>query len=152
MGIDSRMLVRHKHSDDEHVIVHTGKHDPLTRAGRTFLRAVISRREKGSRVRGRGVLTDPRADLLRTCVPEIDEADVINIHKTEHFADTPAFLDYLYFNEPLVDVVINEVNVRPLRLSSTCPEAALLSSKWTHRNRVRVLYATPVRRQFWRDA
>jgi len=101
-GIDSRMLVRHKHSDDERVFVYTGKHDPLTRAERTLRRAVISRREKGSRARGGGGLTDPRADLLRTCVPEIEEADVVNIHKTEHFADIPSLLHSLPSEKPIV--------------------------------------------------
>lgn len=101
-GIDSRMLVRHKHSDDRNVIVFKGEHDFLTRADRTVRRALIARREKASSYRGAGGLTDPRADLLRSNVTEIDEADVVNIHKTEHFADIPALFHSLPPDKPVV--------------------------------------------------
>jgi len=40
----------------------------------------------------------------------------------------------------------------PWQLFPTCPEAAVLSPKWHHRNRLGAHYATPVRRQLWRDA
>jgi glycosyltransferase involved in cell wall biosynthesis len=96
------MLVRHKHSDDRNVIVFKGEHDFLTRADRTVRRALIARREKASSYRGAGGLTDPRADLLRSNVTEIDEADVVNIHKTEHFADIPALFHSLPPDKPVV--------------------------------------------------
>lgn len=101
-GVDSTMLVRHKHSDDDRVIVYTGKNDIPSRIERTIRRAMIGRREKSSRSHGLGGLTDPRADLLRTYIKEIEQADVVNIHKTEHFADIPALLHSLPSNKPVV--------------------------------------------------
>ena len=47
-------------------------------------------------------MTDPRADLLRTYIKEIEQAHVVNIHKTEHFADIPALLHSLPSNKPVV--------------------------------------------------
>jgi hypothetical protein len=47
-------------------------------------------------------LTDPRADLLRDVGPEISEADVINIHKVQHFVDLPALLRRLPPSKPVV--------------------------------------------------
>jgi len=104
-GVDSTMLVRHKHSDDDRVFVYTGKNDISSKVERTIRRAIIGRREKSSRSRGRGGLTDPRADLLRTYIKEIEQADVINIHKTEHFADIPSLLHSLPPSKPVVITV-----------------------------------------------
>jgi hypothetical protein len=47
-------------------------------------------------------LNDPRADLLRCVDRRIAEADVINIHKVEHFVDLPAFLSRLGSSKPVV--------------------------------------------------
>jgi glycosyltransferase involved in cell wall biosynthesis len=102
VGIDSSMLVRHKHTDDPHVQVFTGNRDLTSRLSRTFRRAWIKHRQKKSRVSGKVGLTDPRADLLRFVVPEMTDADIINIHKTEYFADIPALLSSLPAAKPIV--------------------------------------------------
>ena len=47
-------------------------------------------------------LNDPRADLLRSVDRRIAEADVINIHKVEHFVDLPALLGRLPPSKPVV--------------------------------------------------
>jgi len=47
-------------------------------------------------------LTDPRADLLRDVGPEISGADVVNIHKVQHFVDVPAVLRDLPPSKPVV--------------------------------------------------
>ncbi len=102
VGIDSRMLVRHKHTDDPHVQVFAGNRDLWSRVDRTLRRAWINRCEKKSRANGVTGLTDPRADLLRLAVTEIADADVINLHKTEHFADLPSLLASLPAGKPVV--------------------------------------------------
>jgi glycosyltransferase involved in cell wall biosynthesis len=102
VGIDSRMLVRYKHTDDPHVQVFTGHRDWPSRILRTIRRSWISHREKSSRVNGKIGLTDPRADLLRAAVPEVGDADVINFHKTEHFVDVPGLLASLPRITPVV--------------------------------------------------
>ena len=93
-GIDSRMLVRHKHSNDADVTVYFGDRSFFCRASRVLLRRTrIDSQEKRSRNSSRRVvcaLTDPRADLLRDVSPEISEANVINIHKVQHFVDLPS--------------------------------------------------------------
>ena len=104
-GIDSRMLVRHKHSDDPRVHIYTGKPDIYSRIDRTLRRAWIKRLKKISQSQGMGPLTDPRADLLRTSVCEMQDADVINIHKTEYFVDLPALLHCLPPEKPIVMTV-----------------------------------------------
>ena len=94
-GIDSRMLVRHKHSNDANVAVYSGDSSFSCRAARVLRRAWISYKEKQSRKDCRQIicgLNDPRADLLRSVDRRIAEADVINIHKVEHFVDLPALL------------------------------------------------------------
>jgi hypothetical protein len=101
-GMDSWMLVRHKHSDDPQVQVFTGNRDMRSRIDRTIRRAWISHCEKRSRVNGKTGLTDPRADLLRVAAPEMGDADIINVHKTEHFADLPALLGSLPASRPVV--------------------------------------------------
>ena len=47
-------------------------------------------------------MNDPRADLLRSVDRRIAEADVINIHKVEHFVDLPALLGRLPPSKPVV--------------------------------------------------
>jgi glycosyltransferase involved in cell wall biosynthesis len=101
-GIDSRMLVRYKHTNDPHVQVFTGNRDFSSRVQRTIRRAWINHREKCSRISGKIGLTDPRADLLRFPVAEMTDADVINLHKTEHFVDVPALLASLAASKPTV--------------------------------------------------
>ncbi|PYJ50349.1 MAG: hypothetical protein DME87_06625 [Verrucomicrobia bacterium] len=104
-GIDSRMLVRHKHSDDADVAVYLGDPSFGYRASRVLRRTWIDYQEKHSRRSGGKVvcgLTDPRADLLRDVGPEISEADVINIHKVQHFVDLPALLRHLPPSKPVV--------------------------------------------------
>ena len=104
-GIDSRMLVRHKHSDDADVAVYLGDPSFGYRASRVLRRTWIDYQEKHSRRSGGKVvcgLTDPRADLLRGVGPEISEADVINIHKVQHFVDLPALLRHLPPSKPVV--------------------------------------------------
>jgi len=96
------MLVRHKHTNDPRVQTYTGPRDLWSRADRTLRRAWINHREKQSRASGIAGLTDPRADLLRTAVPELADADIINLHKTEHFADVPALLACLPASKPVV--------------------------------------------------
>src|SRR6266404_9557531 len=104
-GIDSRMLVRHKHSDDANVAVYLGDPGFFCRASRVLRRTWIDYQEKRSRRSGGKVvcgLTDPRADLLRDVGPQISEADVINIHKVQHFVDLPALLRCLPSSKPVV--------------------------------------------------
>ena len=103
-GVDSRMLVRHKHSSDVNVAFYFGDTDFLCRASRVLRRTWVDYQEKRSRTPGKVVcgLTDPRADLLRDAAPEISGADVINIHKVEHFVDLPALLGRLPPSKPVV--------------------------------------------------
>ncbi len=104
-GVDSRMLVRHKHSNDADASVYSGDRVFLRRASRVLRRTWIEFQEKRSRKSSRGImcgLTDPRADLLRDVGPEISEADVINIHKVQHFVDLPALLRHLPPSKPVV--------------------------------------------------
>ena len=101
-GLDSRMLVRYRHTDDPQVQVSTGQRDWWSRADRTLRRAWINYLEKKSRAKGIGSLTDPRADLLRTNVSQMAEVDVINIHRNEYFADIPALLAALPPSKPVV--------------------------------------------------
>jgi glycosyltransferase involved in cell wall biosynthesis len=101
-GMDSRMLVRHKHTDDPQVQVFTGSRDFRSRTERTIRRAWINHCEENSRVNGKCGLTDTRADLLRSAVSEMDEVDIINIHRNEHFADIPAVLASLPSHKPVV--------------------------------------------------
>lgn len=96
------MLVRNKHTADPQVQVFTGDHDWLSRMDRTIRRTWIGHCEKRSRVKAIGGLTDPRADLLRFAGPEMTNVDIINIHKTEHFADLPALLASLPSDKPVV--------------------------------------------------
>ena len=104
-GIDSRMLVRHKHSNDADVAVYSGDRSFVCRASRVLRRTWIEFQEKRSRKPSREImcgLTDPRADLLRNVGAEISEADVINIHKVQHFVDLPALLRHLPPSKPVV--------------------------------------------------
>jgi glycosyltransferase involved in cell wall biosynthesis len=104
-GVDSEMLVRYKHSNDPSVVQYAGDPHLLHRAARVLRRAWISYQEERSRKRGREIicgLNDPRADLLRTVDGRIAEADVINIHKVEHFVDVPALLQRLGRSKPVV--------------------------------------------------
>src|SRR5262249_47803324 len=104
-GIDSRMLVRYKHSNDADVTVYLGDRSFFCRASRVLRRTWIDHQEKKSRNSSREImcgLTDPRADLLRDVSPEISEADVINIHKVQHFVDLPALLRHLPPSKPVV--------------------------------------------------
>ena len=101
-GIDSRMLVRHKHSNDPRVQVYLGEHGLYHRLDRTIRRHQIERLEKKARSFGVGSMTDPRADLLRECISEIEEADIINIHKTEHFVDLTSLLQDIPPEKPIV--------------------------------------------------
>jgi glycosyltransferase involved in cell wall biosynthesis len=104
-GIDSRMLVRYKHSNDANVAVYLGDPGFFCRASRVLRRTWIDYQEKRSRTPDGKVmwgLTDPRADLLRDVGPEISGADVVNIHKVQHFVDVPAVLRYLPPSKPVV--------------------------------------------------
>ncbi len=105
-GVDSEMLVRHKHSNDTSVVQYVGNSNAAHRAARVVRRAWISYKEKQSRRGCRKIicgLNDPRADLLRSVDRQIAEADLINIHKVQHFVDLPALLRNL---PPLKPVVI----------------------------------------------
>ncbi|HEY2328519.1 MAG TPA: glycosyltransferase [Verrucomicrobiae bacterium] len=111
-GVDSRMLVRHKHSGDEAVTVFPGERSLPDRIGRTVRRKWIAHLEKKSRNhRGKMIcgLTDPRADLLRDSTAEMAEADVINFHKTEHFADLPALFQKIPASKPVV-ITLHDVS------------------------------------------
>src|SRR5882724_6758257 len=104
-GVDSRMLVRHKHSNDANVAVYSGDSSFSCRASRVLRRTWIDYQEKRSRTSDEKVicgLTDPRADLLRDVGLEISEADVINIHKVQHFVDLPALLRHVPPSKPVV--------------------------------------------------
>jgi glycosyltransferase involved in cell wall biosynthesis len=104
-GVDSEMLVRHKHSNDTSVVQYVGNSNAAHRAVRVVRRAWISYQEKQSRKDCRKIicgLNDPRADLLRSVDRRIAEADVINIHKVEHFVDIPALLSHLGSSKPVV--------------------------------------------------
>ena len=99
------MLVRHKHSDDTSVVQYARNSGAGHRAARVLRRAWISYKEKQSRKHCRKIicgLNDPRADLLRGVDRRIAEADVINIHKVEHFVDLPALLGRLPPSKPVV--------------------------------------------------
>ena len=99
------MLVRHKHSNDTSVVQYAGNSGIGHRAARVLRRAWISYKEKQSRKDCRKIicgLNDPRADLLRSVDRRIAEADVINIHKVEHFVDLPALLGRLPPSKPVV--------------------------------------------------
>src|SRR5665213_117225 len=136
-GIDSQMLVRHKHTDDPNVRVFTGSHNLQSRVDRTVRRAWIKHLQKKSRVSGKIGLTDPRADLLRFAVPEMADADIINFHKTEYFADIPALLASLPAGKP---VVFTLHDLRPItgrcdypgdceRFTKMCGDCPLLDSR-----------------------
>jgi glycosyltransferase involved in cell wall biosynthesis len=104
-GVDSQMLVRHRHSDDPAVTVFSGNRSLPDRLARTVRRQWISYREKQSRNHGGKIisgLTDPRADLLRGMTAELAAADVINLHKAERFADLPALLAGIPAGKPVV--------------------------------------------------
>jgi glycosyltransferase involved in cell wall biosynthesis len=104
-GVDSAMLVRHKHSNDISVVQYAGSPNAGHRAARGLRRAWIGYKEKQSRKHCRQIicgLNDPRADLLRSVDRRIADADVINIHKVEHFVDLPAFLLRLGSSKPVV--------------------------------------------------
>jgi glycosyltransferase involved in cell wall biosynthesis len=104
-GVDSEMLVRYKHSNDTSVVQYVGNPGPGHRAARVLRRAWISYKEEQSRKDCRQIicgLNDPRADLLRSVDRRIAQADVINIHKVEHFVDLPAFLARLPVAKPVV--------------------------------------------------
>jgi glycosyltransferase involved in cell wall biosynthesis len=104
-GVDSEMVVRHKHSNDTSVVQYAGNPGVGHRAARVLRRAWINYKEKQSRKDCRKIicgLTDPRADLLRRVDRRIAEADVINIHKVEHFVDLPALLGRLPPSKPVV--------------------------------------------------
>src|SRR5438105_6665803 len=99
------MLGRHKHSTDTSVVQYAGNNGVGHRIARVLRRAWISYKEKQSRKDCRQIicgLNDPRADLLRTVDRRIAEADVINIHKVEHFVDLPALLGRLSPSKPVV--------------------------------------------------
>ena len=77
-GVDSRMLVRHKHSNDADVTVYLGDRSFFRRAWRVLRRTWIDYQEKRSRNSSRKIvcgLTDPRADLLRRVDAEISDAN-----------------------------------------------------------------------------
>jgi glycosyltransferase involved in cell wall biosynthesis len=104
-GVDSEMLVRHKHSNDTSVVQFTGNSGAGYRAARVLRRAWIGHKEKQSRKGCRTIicgLNDPRADLLRSVDRRIAEADILNIHKVEHFVDLPALLGRLPPSKPAV--------------------------------------------------
>ena len=104
-GVDSEMLVRHKHSNDTSVVQYAGNPRVGHRAARVLRRAWISYKEKQSRKDCQKIicgLSDPRADLLRSVDRRIAQADVINIHKVEHFVDLPALLRRLPPAKPVV--------------------------------------------------
>ncbi|MGC2352985.1 MAG: glycosyltransferase [Candidatus Udaeobacter sp.] len=104
-GVDSQMLVRHKHSNDTSVVQYAGNSGAGHRAARVLRRAWIGYQEKQSRKDCRQIicgLNDPRADLLRNVDRRISEADVINIHKVQHFVDLPALLRRLALSKPVV--------------------------------------------------
>jgi glycosyltransferase involved in cell wall biosynthesis len=104
-GIDSRMLVRHKHSNDGKVTVYLGDPSFFRRALRVLRRTWIDYQEKRSQQPGGKTicgLTDPRADLLRDVDDQIAEVDVINVHKVQHFVDLPALFRRLTPSKPVV--------------------------------------------------
>jgi glycosyltransferase involved in cell wall biosynthesis len=111
-GVDSEMLVRYKHSNDTSVVQYLGNSGAAQRTARVLQRAWISYKEKQSRKDCRTIicgLNDPRADLLRSVDRRIAEADVINIHKVEHFVDLPALLRRLPSAKPVV-ITLHDVS------------------------------------------
>jgi hypothetical protein len=82
--------------------VFTGNRDLRLAVDRTIRRFWINRCEKRSRRKGIGGLTDPRADLLRFAGPDMADADIINIHKTEHFVDLPSLAGIPARRKPVV--------------------------------------------------
>lgn len=140
-GVDSEMLVRHKHSDDTSVVQYVGNSNAAHRAARVLRRAWIGYQEKQSRRGCRKIicgLNDPRADLLRDVGPEISEADVINIHKVQYFVDLPALLRRLPPSKP---VVITLHDLSPItggcdypglcrRFEASCGCCPIMDSQW----------------------
>ena len=108
------MLVRHKQSNDTSVVQYTGNSGVGHRAARVLRRAWIGHKEKQSRKNCRTIicgLNDPRADLLRSVDQRITEADILNIHKVEHFVDLPALLGRI---PPFKPVVITLHDLSPI--------------------------------------
>jgi glycosyltransferase involved in cell wall biosynthesis len=101
-GVNSRMLVRHKFSNDKTVDVFFGNRGLIHRIHRTLIRSGISYLRKKNRSHGSAVLTDPRADLIRKPTTEMLEADVINFHKTEKFVDIISIFSVLPPEKPIV--------------------------------------------------
>jgi glycosyltransferase involved in cell wall biosynthesis len=138
-GVDSQMLVRYKHSHDAAVKLFTGDRSWPARINRTLRRGWIAYQEKQSRGLTQRIisgLTDPRADLLRGITAEMAEADLINIHKTEHFVDLPSFMEDIPSTKP---VVITLHDLSPItggcdyseecrRFESACGRCPILNS------------------------
>jgi glycosyltransferase involved in cell wall biosynthesis len=78
---------------------------------------------------GTGGLQAHAESLCRELMERGHEVVVV----TRAYSRVPEYLDYLYFNEPLGDVVINGVTVRPLRFSSAWRPVQWLLSKLIHR-------------------
>lgn len=81
---------------------------------------------------GTGGLQAHAESLCRELMERGHEVVVV----TRAYSKVPEFLDYLYFNEPSGDVVINGVNVRPLRLSRAWRPVHWLLSKLIHSRRL----------------
>ena len=106
-GIDSRMCVRFKRGNDEEIDVFAADRGLPSRLRRACFRAYLrlwhrTANRKAFGNGGRGLLTDPRADLLRRPAPPLTRSDVINIHKIEGFADLGALLRSLPKAAPIV--------------------------------------------------
>jgi len=72
---------------------------------------------------------------------------------TRAYSKVPKYLDYLYFNEPAGDVLVNGVKVRPLRYSRFCRPVQWILSKCIHRRGLSTfglwLYRMQARKAFY---
>jgi glycosyltransferase involved in cell wall biosynthesis len=84
---------------------------------------------------GTGGLQAHTESLCRELMKRGHEVVVV----TRAYSRVPVFLEYLYFNEPSGDVVINGVNVRPLRFSPAWRPVQWLLSKFVHRRFLSVI-------------
>lgn len=96
------MLVRWKHSDDSTVFAYKPPNSIVHRCIRFLKRNKIRILEQCSKKHCGIGLTDPRADLLRNPCKMIDDADILNFHKTQHFVDIPSLFLSLPCSKPIV--------------------------------------------------
>ena len=86
-GVESRMLVRLKESDDDTVLCYKPPSSPWVRLNRVSRRIMLSRTAAR---RPRVVLTDDRSDVTGDILGDL-RPDVVNMHYATGFVDYPSF-------------------------------------------------------------